>query len=147
MKKSFFLLFVFIALTSCSSQSVEEKLSNDKKALFGVQEKDFKDENNYFLATITNEKKDDSYLVCFTLGSVKQSFHKVKVLVADEKKNTYFFGYNHIDYTLVKKEEEQDEKKYIYHGLRIRFSSTTEVDKMNVYFQSEEINFFFQTTK
>ena len=134
-------------LAACSQTKIEDALESDKKALFAVEESQFIDEKQYFDSSIVTEKKDDGYIVRFAISDVKKSYHKVKVLVSDKEKNTFFFGYNNVDYTLVDSKTEKDEKKNIYHGIRISFSSRDDVTDLNVYFQSEEITFFFHVDK
>ena len=147
MKKSFFLWMPFIVLVACSQTKIEDTLESDKKALFAVEESQFIDEKQYFDSSIVTEEKDDSYVVRFVISDVKKTYHKVKVLVSDKDKNTFFFGYNNVDYTLVDSKTEKDEKRNIYHGIRISFSSKDDVTDLNVYFQSEEITFFFHADK
>ncbi len=144
MKKSFFLILFPIVLSSCGQASISDVLESDKKAIFDVQENQFVDTKEYFSSRIERESKDDKYIFRFSLDDAKMTFHCVRVLLADEEKNTFFFGYNDVSYTLVEESKDMNEKKHIYHGLRISFSLKEEISVMNAYFHSEEKSFFFR---
>jgi hypothetical protein len=146
MRKSFFFIFIPLVLSACQNSSLESSLEEDRKALFGVSEDKFSSSENYFSYKVTKENTDNEITMGFTLYDAKQDYHKVKVLLTYDNENSYFFGYNNSDYSIVRKEVDQDKEKKIYHGFTIHFPGKSDVEKINVYFKSSEVTFYFKAT-
>lgn len=144
MKKAFFVFLFLPLLVSCQA-SMEERLSVDEQKLVDASESEYLSTQDYFIGTMSVEKKEDYYHYTYQISSPKEDYTKVRVILTPDKKNFFFFGYNE-DYTLVKDVSRQAPDKRIYSGIRINFMSDTTVSSYQLYFQSEQVTFYFQTS-
>ncbi len=138
MKKPLF-LFLTLALISSCQKTVSKHLESDKQVLFSATREQYQSVETYFNHSLTNERKDDLYLVTYQIYEPKQDFKEVRCIVTPDKKSAFFFGYEE-SYQIVKDVAKQDSKNHIYNGLKISFSSTIEIKHLDLYFVSQEIN-------
>ncbi len=142
MKKSLFGCLLSLAvLVGCGNKISSSSLSEDKEKF--LQQDVFCDDNQgNFTDSLVSKKKENVYLLSYTLDSAKMDYHNVRVLLSPKKDSFFFFGYDS-SYTLVKDKEKADRDKDIVFGLNINFTSTVELKSLYAFFCSDELNFYY----